>query len=72
MKDMLIREFTCPFCGKAHYVQFSYKEFKLWERGLPAQVAFRSLTPTEREQIISHICPSCQGDVFDDNEEEDF
>lgn len=66
-KTMVIREFTCPLCGKTHFVQFDYEEFKKWERGKSAQEAFRSLTSTEREQIISHICPSCQVDIFEED-----
>jgi hypothetical protein len=30
-----------------------------------AQDAFPYLSATEREQLISHICPDCQHDIFD-------
>lgn len=70
MENMIIREFTCPFCGKTHFVRFNFKDYQRWERGELAQVAFSNLSSTEREQIISHICPSCQTDIFDFEEDE--
>jgi len=41
-----------------------------------AQNAFPYLSATEREQLISHICPKCQDSIFgsdeDEFEDEDF
>ena len=43
-------EMTCPFCA---YID-----------GALAQEAFPDLSPTQREQIISQMCPDCQRSVF--------
>lgn len=56
--------FTCPFCGKTHSVNAKAEEIKAYNAGALVQDAFVSLNATEREQIISHICPECQKDIF--------
>ena len=55
---------TCPFCGKDHSVAVFADEYNAWNAGALAQDAFKSLNATQREQIISHICPKCQEEVF--------
>lgn len=54
----------CPFCGLEHFVFVPVEELAEYEMGALAQVAFKSLSAAEREQIISHICPECQEKVF--------
>ncbi len=55
---------TCPFCGNDHAVEVSLAEYSAWESGELIQNAMPNLSPTEREQLISHICPKCQAQVF--------
>ena len=63
---------TCPICGKEHKVEVSEHEFAQWELGMDCiQNAMPTLSATEREQIISHICPKCQANIFGTDEEED-
>lgn len=57
-------DLTCPFCGADHAVEVSLAGYIEWERGELIQKAMPDLTPTEREQLISHICPKCQAEVF--------
>lgn len=59
--DVAIR---CPFCGADHSVEVNLAQFEAWQSGELIQRAMPSLTPTEREQLISGICPKCQADVF--------
>lgn len=59
-------EITCPFCGAPHYVVCSAEGFKAWQNGELIQNALPELTPTEREQLISRICPECQESIFGD------
>lgn len=59
---------VCPLCGKAHFVVVNEKEYKAWENGELIQKAMPSLSATEREQLISHICPKCQISVFGEEE----
>lgn len=54
----------CPMCGEEHTVEVKYKDFLDWEEGKLAQYAFPYLNSTEREQLISRLCPSCQKEIF--------
>lgn len=56
--------FTCPFCGKKHTVKCNGEDVVAYNNGELAQNAFPYLSTTEREQIISHICPACQESIF--------
>ena len=55
----------CPFCGRGHEVEVNEMDYWDWEDGVLAQDAFPYLSATEREQLISHLCPDCQRDIFD-------
>ena len=57
-------EMTCPFCGAEHSVEVNLAGFKAWQNGELIQRALPELSATEREQLISHICPKCQAKVF--------
>lgn len=63
MKDIRL-EMTCPFCGADHHVDCREDQYNAYCNGELAQVAFDDLNATEREQIISHICPDCQEKIF--------
>ena len=57
-------DLTCPFCGKDHAVEVNLAGYIEWERGELIQNAMPDLTPTEREQLISGLCPKCQAEMF--------
>lgn len=61
---MITIEIVCPFCGTHHTVEVNEVDFQSWQSGVLAQVAFPYLSATEREQLISRICPTCQKDIF--------
>lgn len=54
----------CPFCDTEHSVEVGIRELENYENGALAQNAFPNLSATEREQIISHLCPQCQEKIF--------
>lgn len=54
----------CVMCGKDHSVAVDFEDFQDWENGKLVQDAFPYLDPTEREQLISRLCPSCQKEIF--------
>ena len=62
---------VCPFCGKEHSVEVSESAFYKWQNGALIQNAMPTLSATEREQLISHICPACQENLFGEEPEED-
>ena len=55
---------TCPFCGGFHSVMVDMDAYGDWMGGELIQRAMPDLTPTEREQLVSNICPKCQKDIF--------
>lgn len=58
---------NCPFCGKGHVVRnVGLEDYYNWLDGVSAQKAFPYLNATEREQLISDICPECQKEFFDE------
>ena len=66
-------EMTCPFCGAEHSVEVNLAGFKAWQNGELIQRALPELSATEREQLISQMCPKCQASFFcEDEEDEDF
>lgn len=69
---MLTIELTCPFCGTDHSVEMDYRDFVAWEQGELIQNVAPYLSATEREQLISHICPKCQEGVFGADDEDDY
>lgn len=67
--------FDCPRCGHSHTIDVNLDDWIDYVSGNGlAQDIFTYLTPTEREQMISNLCPSCQQIIFgfeDEEEEED-
>jgi len=65
--------FKCIFCGREHKVAVNAKDYTRYRNGELAQHAFPYLNATQREQIISSMCPDCQDRVFgiDEDEEEE-
>ena len=63
MKDIIL-EMICPVCEHLHVVETTKKQYERYAGGELVQVAFADLSPTEREQIISHICSACQEKIF--------
>ena len=62
-------EITCPFCDTNHAVEVNFAQFEAWQNGELIQNAMPDLTPVEREQLISGLCPKCQAEMFSEREE---
>ena len=67
---MLTIELTCPFCHADHSVEMDYRDFVAWQNGELIQNVAPYLSATEREQLISRLCPKCQEEVFGADEDE--
>ena len=61
---------VCPICGNEHFVTVGEEGFEKWQNGELAQNAFPYLSATQREQLISELCPKCQADIFGEDPEE--
>ena len=55
---------TCTFCRKFHLVEVDLEQLEAWRNGELIQNAMPDLTLTEREQLISGLCPKCQAEIF--------
>lgn len=61
---MIVKQ-TCPMCGKAHSVTVNSDDYNKWASGSTLiQDAMPRLSDTEREQLLSGLCPRCQDIVF--------
>lgn len=63
MKNLTIT-LQCPFCGDYHEVSVNETAYDKWCGGELIQNAMPDMTPTEREQLISGLCPKCQEKIF--------
>lgn len=61
----------CPFCGKEYEVNVKLEDFLAWRQGGLVQNCFPYLSATERESLVSQMCPKCQAKVFGTEEEEE-
>ena len=59
----------CPICGRTLFVTVDVLDWDDYCQGELAQDAFPYLPATEREMLISGICPACQEDVFEAEED---
>jgi hypothetical protein len=57
-------DLTCVFCGDEHSVLVNVDHYGKWVNGELIQRAMPELKSTQREQLISKICPDCQDDLF--------
>lgn len=65
----IIITMECVFCGKSHEVVVNFEDYLKWQDGEAIQRAMPYLSATQREQIISKICPACQIDIFGSGED---
>jgi hypothetical protein len=57
---------TCVFCGKESSIAVDSGSLYLYNQGELAQNAFPTLSPSERELIISGTHSECWGGMFED------
>ena len=58
-------ETRCPFCGKINEVNISEEAFFEWQYGgKNIQDVVPKMSATDREMLISGICPECQVKIF--------
>lgn len=68
--DSIILKTICPFCGKERTMTFkgdkaiTYKQGAIaYQAGYTIQTAWPTLTPAEREFILTGICSKCWNSV---------
>ena len=55
---------ACPLCGADHEVEVNFEEYMAWQNGECIQYAMPNHSATEREQLITGMCPKCQVKIF--------
>ena len=61
----------CPFCGCLTDIEVEVEQYESWAfGGALIQDALPTLSATERETLISGICPECQDTIFNDEDED--
>lgn len=62
---MMTIETMCPFCGEINTVEMDINAYADWQfNGKNIQDAAPEMSPTDREMLISGICPKCQVKIF--------
>lgn len=55
----------CPSCSKKYVVIMPLYNFKRWKcLDMSIQDAWPEGSATDRESLISGLCPSCQAEIF--------
>ena len=68
---MITVENRCPFCGKKVEVEVEHSQYVEWLNGAMVQEAFPTLSATQREMLLTGMCPKCQDSIFGSGDEED-
>ena len=61
----------CPFCGRSNEIEVNEMDYLDQDDGIRAQIAFPYLSDSEREMLISGICPKCWNKTFGKTENEE-
>ena len=60
---------VCPFCKSTTWVSVPVEAYEAWQMGICIQKAWPDGSATDRETLISGICPKCQKETFEENEQ---
>jgi hypothetical protein len=60
----------CNLCQVPQYIIAEEQEIRNFVDGMHVQQAFPHHTADERELILSHTCPTCWSQLFENGEEE--
>ncbi len=55
---------NCVFCNESWAVEVNLTDLEKYESGALVQNAFPYLSATDRECIVSGMCPTCQDKIF--------
>lgn len=64
-------QIQCSSCGQLVNVNAKLSEIIKWKGGMKIQDAMPTLTPGEREMLISQTCPTCWDNYFAIDEDEE-
>ena len=61
-------ERKCPHCLIVRTIEVDENQYKEWKAGKLIQRAFPNLNSSQRETLITGICPECWSKIFGDDE----
>ena len=61
---------VCPRCGEASYIDIPKSNYEAWQFGILIQEAWPEGSATDRETLMTGLCPSCQDVVFKEEDEQ--
>lgn len=56
----------CVLCGVTNSIECSKDGYRKWQGGALVQDAFPELDASQRELLISGVCPTCWDNMFAD------
>jgi hypothetical protein len=59
---------TCPMCGAETEIIVDKPRFDAWQGGELIQRVFPDYTRTQREILITGLCPDCQSKLDEDED----
>ena len=62
--NKILVEGTCRLCGKVHSFVADFEGVVAWQSGELIQNALPEVSASDREFLISGICPNCWDDMF--------
>ena len=71
-RELINVEFTCPMCGRKHYLKnISLEKFLKYQNGEGhVQDIFPELSAEDREKLITGYCRRCQNLIFGTSNED--
>ena len=59
---------VCPFCKSTIWISVPVEAYEAWQMGICIQKAWPDGSATDRETLISGICPKCQKETSEDEQ----
>lgn len=59
---------VCPLCKSTTWLSVPVEAYEAWQMGMTIQHAWPDGSATDRETLISGICPECQKETFEDEQ----
>lgn len=59
---------VCPFCKNTTWLSVPIDAYEAFQIGVNIQDAWPDGSATDRETLLSGICPECQKETFEDEQ----
>lgn len=59
---------VCPFCKNVTWLSVPVDAYEAFQIGVNIQDAWPDGSATDRETLLSGICPECQKETFEDEQ----